>query len=221
MTKRILTLVRTIFCSTGHSWSVGCVWHWQDGHHGDDTGEQDELQGILRTVPVHTNCYRGARTDHSQPGNGASSDCCWLKSVLKVCQCDETILLPCLHPRAPIAEKIRDSSSCLVLVLPYNLLWHSKVFKLQLSISSQLLNLWQKGLPHRIFLCSEKNGIRWKDCQWTLLTPFPPSAHEWCTAGSALADFTIRVSAFDGHWSVTRCTDCNKTNLLLARFIKT
>ena len=61
----------------------------------------------------------GARTDHSRPGGGASSDCCWLKSVQQVCHCDVRAMLLGCQPRAPNAVKVRDGSSCLVLVQPH------------------------------------------------------------------------------------------------------
>lgn len=50
----------------------------------------------------------GARTDHSRPGGGASSDCCWLKSVQQVCHCDVRAMLLGCQPRAPNAVKVRD-----------------------------------------------------------------------------------------------------------------
>ena len=61
----------------------------------------------------------GARTDPSQPGDGAVIDCCWLKSVPQVYQCDVMILLSGRHPKEPSAGKIKDSSSCLVSVQPH------------------------------------------------------------------------------------------------------
>lgn len=57
----------------------------------------------------------GARTNPSEPEDGASSDCCWLTSEIPhVCQCDGTILLPGCLPRAPSPRKVRNRSSCLV-----------------------------------------------------------------------------------------------------------
>lgn len=78
--------------------------------------------------------------------------------------------------------------------------------------------LEQKRHPYRNFLCCEKNGKSKKDFQWTLFRLFPLPAHEHCAAGSALSFLT--VSTFEGQWTITTCTDCNRSELWLGGFIK-
>ena len=52
-----------------------------------------------------------ARTYSSQSGDGASSDCCWLKSVPQVCSSDVTILLQGAYSGVSTAELIRKFQS--------------------------------------------------------------------------------------------------------------
>ena len=47
---------------------------------------------VLRVGLAHINSLDSTRTYASQCGDGASSDCCWLKSVPQVCDSDVVII---------------------------------------------------------------------------------------------------------------------------------
>ena len=53
----------------------------------------DKQQGVLHLGLGHQLVPDRIRTSYSQSGDGASSDCFWLKSVLQVCDTDRDITI--------------------------------------------------------------------------------------------------------------------------------
>ena len=170
----------------------------------------------------------GARTNPSEPEDGASSDCCWLTSEIPhVCQCDGTILLPGCLPRAPSPRKVRNRSSCLVsaqntltvcLDSPKCLTVAETDVPLSYISIARNPSLWDKrDILNGAFLSVKRMAKARKIVNEHFWHHFH---YLYVNILQQEAQWLWKVSAFEGQWIVTTCTNCINSNIWLAGIIQ-